>query len=106
MIGPRRLASRPWQLGLLVYLVLVLTSSLLAAPWVAAGLEFGHWHPQDEPPHLHEMTGILAGAVSAAVVAVTVAFVVFRGTVPRLRQAYSQGVLHPARAIRAPPAGG
>ena len=95
--------SRPWQVGLLVYLVLVLTSSLLASPWVAAGLEFGHLHPDDAPAHAHDISGILTGAVTAALVALSVVAAPAAKVAPRPLQQYTDAALIPGRAIRAPP---
>ncbi|HEX7003509.1 MAG TPA: hypothetical protein VF168_04935 [Trueperaceae bacterium] len=95
--------SRAWQAGALVYLVMVLTSGLLAAPWVAAGLEFGHWHPDDQPAHVHQLTGVMAGAITAALVAVEATFTAPTKSIARPLAAHDESVLHAARGIRAPP---
>lgn len=102
-LGP---SSQPWHVGLLVYLVMVLTSSLLVAPWVAAELDFGHWHPEDEPAHVHDLTGILTGAATAAQVSVSMALVPFSPISAKPLDRPADGVLDPSRAIRAPPISG
>ena len=95
--------SRPWHAGLLVYFVLVLTSSLLASPWVAAGLEFGHLHPDDAPAHVHDISGILTGAVTAALVALSVVAAPAAEVAHKPLQQYTEAALFLGRAIRAPP---
>ena len=96
--------TSPWLPGLLVWLVLVLTSSLLVTPWVAAGLDFGHSHPDGTPAHVHAVSGILTGAITAAFVALASVAPAAVWTAPRSGTSLPERVLQPGRPIRAPPA--
>lgn len=44
-------------------LVLFLACGLCAAPYVAGLHEFGHWHAQDEPEHVHEIDATLVNPI-------------------------------------------
>lgn len=55
-------------------LVLFLACGLCAAPYVAGLHEFGHWHSEDEPDHVHEIDATLVNPIlTARTVAVYVA---------------------------------
>lgn len=94
----------PQRAGILVFLALVLTASLFAAPALTTHQDFGHRHPENSPFHFHAIAGILSGDVSVPVVDAAVIFVpLFR--LPLLGAVeYREKMLFPSRAIRAPPA--
>lgn len=96
-------AERSGRAGLLVFLALVLTSSLFAAPTLAAHHDFGHTHPEDAPKHVHAITGLLSAVASTGVVGVAVVFLPLFNLSLTFASEQCRRIFDISCAIRAPP---
>jgi|GEM_PF-5732956 len=52
-------SRRLFGIGPAVFLALLCTSALFAAPFIAAHLDFGHRHPPGTPAHVHPISSVL-----------------------------------------------